>query len=343
MLIRAANRCHDCASISVLDLPCPFMDVPVIALPEHPPDLAKLSDTPMPNGAIGVRFGLIPQFGSSTRETPRARPVGPRFTPLKVSCYYITFGTLWVLYAGRLFSSLGMEGSHVLVETIKGLILILTTGIGLYLLTRRDFIALSDAAKEIRDSYEVSILALTKALEVRDRDTAGHSNRVAAMTVRIARMFGIDESQIEHIRRGALLHDIGKIGVPDAILHKPGPLTDAEMATMKQHPVIGFQLLAQIPYLQPAIDIPFCHHERWDGSGYPRGLQGEQIPIAARIFAVADTWDAMTTDRPYRGALPPEDVLEHIKSLSGIHFDPGVVVAFCSLIGDSPCQTFSSK
>ena len=134
--------------------------------------------------------------------------------------------------------------------------------------------------------------------------------------------------ELAHIRRGALLHDIGKIGVPDSILLKPGPLTDAEWMVMRRHPVVAHDMLAPIAYLRPALDIPYCHHEKWDGTGYPRGLKGEEIPLAARIFAVVDVWDALCSERPYRAAWPTEKVLQHIRAESGKHFDPAAVEAF---------------
>jgi HD-GYP domain-containing protein (c-di-GMP phosphodiesterase class II) len=137
-----------------------------------------------------------------------------------------------------------------------------------------------------------------------------------------------------HIYRGALLHDIGKVGVPDGILLKPGPLTDDEWAIMRQHPAYAHDMLAPIAYLRPALDIPYCHHEKWDGSGYPRGLKGQAIPLAARIFAVADVWDALCSNRPYRAGWPLERVRAHIRAEAGRHFDPDVVAVFLRLIGE---------
>ena len=149
--------------------------------------------------------------------------------------------------------------------------------------------------------------------------------------VKIAREMGFGDDELLHMRRGALLHDIGKIGVPDAILHKPGALTQEEWDAMKKHPRNAYELLSQITYLHPSIDIPYCHHEKWDGTGYPRGLKGEDIPVAARIFAVVDVWDALRSDRPYRKAWPVEKVIEHIKSLSGSHFDPKIAEVFLKM------------
>jgi putative nucleotidyltransferase with HDIG domain len=177
-------------------------------------------------------------------------------------------------------------------------------------------------------AYDATIEGWSRAMDLRDKETEGHTRRVTELTVLLARTLGIPEEEIVHIRRGALLHDIGKMGVPDAILSKPGPLTDAEWAIMREHPILAHEMLLPIAYLRPALDIPYCHHERWDGAGYPRGLRGEEIPLAARIFAVADVWDALRSDRPYRPAWPEAQVREHIRALSGTHFDPRVVTAF---------------
>jgi HD-GYP domain-containing protein (c-di-GMP phosphodiesterase class II) len=145
------------------------------------------------------------------------------------------------------------------------------------------------------------------------------------MTLKLARTMGINADELVHIRRGALLHDIGKMGVPDHILLKPDKLTDEEWVIMRKHPVYAHELLSPIAYLRPALDIPYCHHEKWDGTGYPRGLTGRQIPFSARLFALVDVWDALTSDRPYRKAWSKEKTLEHIHSLAGTHFDPKVV------------------
>jgi HD-GYP domain-containing protein (c-di-GMP phosphodiesterase class II) len=150
------------------------------------------------------------------------------------------------------------------------------------------------------------------------------------MTLRLARIMGLHDDQLIHIKRGALLHDIGKMGVPDSILLKPGALTDAEWEVMHQHPQLAYNWLAPISFLQSALDIPYCHHEMWDGSGYPRGLKGEQIPLPARIFTIVDVWDALTSDRPYRSAWPEDEVLDYIRKNRGKHFDSEVVSVFMS-------------
>ncbi len=155
--------------------------------------------------------------------------------------------------------------------------------------------------------------------------------RVTELTQRLAEAMGIQSEEMVHIRRGVLLHDIGKMGIPDQILLKPGKLTDEEWVTMRRHPQYAFDMLSSIPYLRTALDIPYCHHEKWDGSGYPRGLKGEEIPLSARIFAVVDVWDALTTDRPYRAAWKEKDAVAYIEQQSGIHFDPQVAGLFLDL------------
>ncbi|MBC2724839.1 MAG: HD-GYP domain-containing protein, partial [Desulfosporosinus sp.] len=168
------------------------------------------------------------------------------------------------------------------------------------------------------------------------KETKGHSQRVTNLTIKLAQAMNIADEDIGHIMRGAMLHDIGKMGIPDSILRKPGKLTDEEWVIVRKHPKDAYDLLSSIKYLQPAIDIPYCHHERWDGTGYPRGLKGEQIPLSARIFAVVDVWDAITSDRPYRKAWSPEKAKEHIRCQAGKHFDPKVVDYFLKIINDFP-------
>ena len=184
---------------------------------------------------------------------------------------------------------------------------------------------LEQARNDLLNAYEATLSGWARTLELRDHETQGHSERVAQLTVAVARTLGVAEDAIVHIRRGALLHDIGKLGIPDSILFKPGALTVEEWAIMRKHPQHAYSLLADIDYLRPALDIPYCHHEKWDGSGYPRGLKGEEIPLAARIFAVVDVWDALTSERPYRKEWTREATLEYIQNWSGTHFDPMVV------------------
>jgi PAS domain S-box-containing protein/putative nucleotidyltransferase with HDIG domain len=190
------------------------------------------------------------------------------------------------------------------------------------------FDSLQRSNSELGMAYDATIEGWSHALDLRDKETEGHTQRVTEQTLKLARQFGLSEAELVQVRWGALLHDIGKMGVPDGILLKPGPLTDEEWVAMKKHPGFAYEMLSPIHYLRKALDIPYCHHEKWDGSGYPRGLKGAQIPLVARIFAVVDVWDALRSDRPYRPAWTEEKVREHIRNLSGTHFDPQVVEVF---------------
>ncbi len=184
---------------------------------------------------------------------------------------------------------------------------------------------------EITAAYDSTIEGWSRALDLRDHETEGHTLRVTETTLSLARAMGVPESEMVHVRRGALLHDIGKVGIPDSILLKPGLLTPEERATMEKHPQYAFDMLSRIKYLRPALIIPYCHHEKWDGTGYPRGLKGKDIPRQARIFAVVDVWDALCSDRPYRSAWKRSRVREYIQGESGKHFDPQVVEIFLKI------------
>ena len=185
--------------------------------------------------------------------------------------------------------------------------------------------------RELLESYDSTLEAWVSLLDFRDRETKGHTERVTRMTLLLAEAAGIDGGMLVHVRRGCLLHDIGKLGIPDNILQKPGPLTEEEMEVMRTHPTIAYQMLSSIPFLYPALDIPLCHHERYDGTGYPRGLFGEVIPLVARLFAVVDIWDALSSDRVYREAWPRDRVLDHLRGLAGNHLDPAAVELFMAL------------
>lgn len=194
----------------------------------------------------------------------------------------------------------------------------------------------------LRQAYDATILGWSRAMDLRDEDTEGHTQRVTELTLHLARAMKFSEEELIHVRRGALLHDMGKLGVPDHILRKPGPLTEEEWAVMRCHPLYTYEMLSPIDFLKPALDIPFYHHEKWDGTGYPNGLSGDAIPLAARIFAVIDVYDALTSDRPYRSAWPVEKALEHIRQGSGSHFDPQVVDLFLKMMEDFDSDPFSS-
>lgn len=190
----------------------------------------------------------------------------------------------------------------------------------------------NERTNELSQSYDDTLMGWARALELRERETAGHCRRVVDLTLRMAREIGISEEQQLHIHRGALLHDIGKMGIADAILLKPDALTQGEWAEMRQHPVYAYELLRHIKFLEPALNIPYTHHERWDGTGYPRGLKGEEIPLEARIFALADVWDALTSDRPYRKAMLKAEAIQYIHDQTGSHFDPNLAERFIKMM-----------
>jgi putative nucleotidyltransferase with HDIG domain len=190
---------------------------------------------------------------------------------------------------------------------------------------------LEAANLELKIAYDATLSGWVHALDLRDKETEGHTQRVTILTERLARVMGVKDDQLLHIRRGALLHDIGKMAIPDGILLKQGQLTEEERTLIQEHPTIAYKLLRPIEFLLPAINIPYCHHEKWDGTGYPLGLKKEEIPFDARIFAVIDVWDALTSDRPYRKALPHDEARQRITVDAGRHFDPRVVDAFLGM------------
>lgn len=189
-----------------------------------------------------------------------------------------------------------------------------------------------ESEAELRHTYDLTLEAWAKVLEYRDRETEGHSRRLVELSARLAQALGLSNQQITHLRRGALLHDIGKLAIPDEILLKPGALNDAERRMMEQHPIYAKQMLDRVPFLQSAIDVAYSHHERWDGQGYPIGLKGEQIPLFARIFAIVDQWDALTSDRPYRKAWTRENVVAYFQENAGKIFDPEIVSVFLKMV-----------
>jgi HD-GYP domain-containing protein (c-di-GMP phosphodiesterase class II) len=192
--------------------------------------------------------------------------------------------------------------------------------------------SLNQSKVDLLNAYDRTLEGWSMALELRDQETEGHTRRVAELTLELSQLMGFEGDDLLHIRRGALLHDIGKMGIPDNILLKPGALTDEEWQVMRRHPEFARQLLWPIEYLRPAIPIPYSHHEWWNGEGYPQGLSGDEIPLPARIFAVIDVWDAMRSDRPYRAAIPEDEVREYLLKAKGVHFDGRVVEAFFELL-----------
>jgi putative nucleotidyltransferase with HDIG domain len=228
--------------------------------------------------------------------------------------------------------SIEREQADAFGESDQQLALTLATQAAIAINNAQLFDDLQRSHFDLASAYDATIEGWSRAMDMRDKETEGHTQRVTNLTMKMAGALKIDESLLPHIRRGALLHDIGKLGVPDSILLKADQLTSQEWTIMRQHPNYAHEMLVSIAYLRPALDIPYGHHEKWDGTGYPQGLSGEQIPLAARIFALADVWDALTNDRTYRPAWPKEKALEYIREQSGKHFDPHAVETFLRLV-----------
>jgi HD-GYP domain-containing protein (c-di-GMP phosphodiesterase class II) len=253
-----------------------------------------------------------------------------------ISILYMVLGGWWILITDDLAKILSVpKESFSTYHTIKGWAYIFLTGFLLYILLYYNNRSLRLAHLELEQAYDATIDGWSHALDLRDKETEGHTKRVTEITLTLARIACVDKNEIANIKRGALLHDIGKMGVSDYILHKPDILTEEERILMQKHPVFAFELLSPIQYLNSAaIDIPYCHHEKWDGTGYPQGLIGEDIPFSARLFSVVDTWDALTSDRPYRSSWSKEKALDYISNESGKSFDPSVVQIFLQMIRD---------
>ncbi len=192
--------------------------------------------------------------------------------------------------------------------------------------------ALQDAHDHLQEAYQRTIEGWVRALDLRDRETEGHTQRVTELTIKVAKTLGFSDEELTDIRRGALLHDMGKMAIPDEILQKPGPLNEMEWEKMRRHPMYAYEMLSPISYLLRALEIPYCHHERWDGSGYPRGLKGEEIPLVARLFAIVDVWDALCSDRPYRKKMPQKEVITYLREKSGQLFEPRLVDVFLAVV-----------
>lgn len=208
---------------------------------------------------------------------------------------------------------------------------------------KQDLKELKENHERLKQAYNETISAWSRAMDIRDKETEGHSQRVANIATALGRKMGLDEETITDLRHGALLHDVGKIGIPDQILHKPNKLTDEEWEIIRQHPTYAYQMLTPISHLKSALDIVYCHHEKWDGSGYPQGIKGEEIPITARIFTIAHVWDAMTSDRPYRPAWSETSTLQYILSQAGKHFDPEIVQVFKRMHANREIQAFNNQ
>ena len=228
--------------------------------------------------------------------------------------------------------SVESEQADAFTETDEHLLITLAAQASVAIENARLFSEIEASHQDLTLAYDATIEGWSKALDFRDKDTEGHSQRVTEMTWKLARIYGLSQAELVNVRWGALLHDIGKMGIPDGILLKPTALTDLEWRIVKKHPAFAFEWLSPIAYLKSAMDIPYCHHEKWDGTGYPRGLKGEAIPLAARMFALVDVYDALTSDRPYRPAWTKKKTLDYIQEQSGIHFDPKVTLVFLDMV-----------
>ena len=252
---------------------------------------------------------------------------------VRITVAYVVVSIAWILLSDRLLRwAVPDADAMTVLQSFKGIGFVIVSGTVLYLVTHLYLVRVESSTERLRAAYDDTLAGWAAALDIRDRSTGQHTERVTALTVALATRFGITGDRLDDVRRGATLHDIGKMGMPDRILSKAGPLDDDEWVQMRLHPQLAVQMLQGIDYLAPALAIPWCHHERWDGSGYPRGLSGEDIPLEARIFAVVDVYDAVTSDRPYREPMPAPDALALIESASGSHFDPRVVGEFCSMV-----------
>jgi HD-GYP domain-containing protein (c-di-GMP phosphodiesterase class II) len=242
---------------------------------------------------------------------------------------YVLVSAAWIWFSGHLLGYLVHDPRRIILYQIaKGWLFVLGTGLLLYWMIGRTVRRLSEANRQLLVSHEQALHVLVEAMDIRHKETSDHSERVVRMAMGLARLAGLEGDALRDVKFGALLHDIGKLALPDAILIKPGKLDDEETQLMRTHPRMGYDMLQRIDFLRGASAIPYSHHERWDGTGYPQGLQGEQIPLAARIFSVVDVWDALSHARVYKPAWPEAEVLDYLRHASGNHLDPHLVRLF---------------
>ncbi|HKR77978.1 MAG TPA: HD domain-containing phosphohydrolase [Rhodanobacter sp.] len=249
--------------------------------------------------------------------------------PLRIAGVYVLVAAIWIWCSDRAVDVLVPDaGLRMELQTFKGWIFVLATGVLLYWMIRRDVRRLQLGNRRLRMGREQALRVLVTAMDVRHQETGQHSERVARMATELARLDGVRSRALDELRLGALLHDIGKLALPDTILTKPDPLDEAERRLMREHPRIGHELLQQVDFLRGSSEVPYGHHERWDGGGYPQGLRGEAIPLAARIFSVIDVWDALITERVYKPAWPEARVLDYLREVAGSQLDPRLVELF---------------
>jgi putative nucleotidyltransferase with HDIG domain len=261
--------------------------------------------------------------------------LGKRFIPYITGLFLLEVSLIFWLTTRGIITPFGGAITIYFHSYVTVFIILLICGVVIWITMdtlERNFLKIIDSEQELRDSYNQTIDGWGRALELFDRETEGHSQRVMELTIAMANALGIQSDEIEHIRRGALLHDIGKMGIDEDLLNKPESLTKVERLEVEKHPLNAHKLLKDIPFLSQAMDIPLYHHERWDGTGYPFKLSGEEIPLSARIFAIVDNWDALLSDRPYRKAWPRDQVITYIRNESGKKFDPALVERFINLV-----------
>jgi putative nucleotidyltransferase with HDIG domain len=252
--------------------------------------------------------------------------ISPQF---RIAFLYVALASLWIWLSDRALASLVLDPSQLLwAQSVKGWFFVMLTGVMLYWLIGRDLRRLAAINRRLVRGHEQTLRVLVSAMDIRHKETRDHSDRVMRMAMGLARLAGMHGEALLAVKFGALLHDIGKLAIPDAILIKPGKLDEAEMAHMRRHPEIGRELMEQVDFLRSAIDIPYAHHERWDGGGYPRGLRGEEIPLAARVFSIVDVWDALSFPRVYKPAWPEEEVLAYLRQAAGSQLDPQLIELF---------------
>ncbi len=248
----------------------------------------------------------------------------------RISLTYLCVGVLWVFFSDQWVDSLfESKEALMLAQNIKGWLFIVVTAGLLFLLVRQAVLANESKHQQLLDSYDETIRGWIHVMDVRHKETRDHTVRVTRVMLEFARCYGIaDDVELQRIERGAILHDIGKIGIPDQVLTKPGRLNEEEMALIRQHPKIAADILQRVHFLRPSMDIPLYHHEHWNGQGYPYGLSGQRSPVAARLIAIVDTWDALSHDRVYKQAWSEQRVLEYLSEQSGTQFDPEMVEVF---------------
>ena len=242
---------------------------------------------------------------------------------------YVIVASLWIWLSNRVLRFFVEDADTLsLMQSLKGTLFVIVTGVLLYLMIDRDFRRMVRANRQLLKGNEQALRALVHAMDIRHKETSDHSDRVMRMTLALGKRAGLRGEDLRKARFGALLHDIGKLALPDAILIKPGPLTEEEIQVMRTHPQVGYDLLQQVDFLRDAAEIPYHHHERWDGGGYPRGLRGEEIPLAARVFSVVDVWDALSFPRVYKPAWPEHEVIAYLRKIAGSQLDPQLVELF---------------